>query len=166
MTLAALTAAAVVATTPSPASEPLDPVAFFEGATRGVGTLHVRGRNRQRFTVTGRGEREPGGAVRLSQAIRWEDGRVDRRVCRMWRVGPGEWRGRGTDMLGEGRAEAVGDTVVLTWRRAGGPFGGPLTVTQVLRRRADGGLDNAGPVRLWGVTVARLEERIMRVEGP
>lgn len=162
-TACVLTLAASI--TASPATEPFDPLAFFEGPTRGVGALHVRGRrNPEHFTVEGRGEREPGGAVRLTQAITWAGGRVERRAWRLWRSGPGEWRARGTDMVGEGRATAVGPTVVLTWRRAGGPFGRPLTVTQVLRLRPDGALDNAGPARLFGLTVARLTERIERVE--
>ncbi len=159
--------ALTVAFSTSGAAQPtriFDPLAFFEGQTQGLGQLRVRGRREaERFVVRGFGEREPSGALRLTQEIRWDDGRIERRAWRMRQVAEGEWRASGTDMVGEGRARAVGDAVVLTWRRAGGPFNRPLAVTQTLRLRPDGALDNAGPFRLWGLTVARLEERIARV---
>jgi hypothetical protein len=143
----------------------LRPERFFAGETRSQGVLEAAsGAPSQRFTVAGHGEALPDGGFRLDQRVAFE-GRPPR--MRSWRLratGPHQYEGVLTDAAGPVRAEAYGDLFHLRYRLKGVPFG---AMEQWLYLQADGAtVVNEAVVRIAGVPVRRLSERISRTGPP
>ena len=139
----------------------LRPERFFAGETRSQGVLEAAsGAPSQRFVVEGRGSATADGGFTLVQTVRFE-GEVPRvRSWRMRAVGPHGYVGTLTDAAGDVSAEAWGDLLHLRYRLKSVPFG---SMEQWLYLQADGRtVMNEAVVKVAGVTVRRLSERISR----
>lgn len=87
---------------------------YFRGQTTGWGMVTNRsGEITRRFVVTIEGRFE-GDTGELDEAFVWSDGEKQRRVWRLQRTGPNQWRGTADDVIGEATGEIVGN--VLRWR--------------------------------------------------
>ena len=147
---------------PVPAAPPFDPFAFFEGPTRGLGTLHVRGRASEIVRVEGFGEALSDGTFRLVQTVMRGDGEPSRRTWTLRRTAPGRYAGTLTDAAGEVSAEAEGSRLRIRYR-----MGPATTMAQTLTLQPGGRVAlNLATVRVLGVPVARLNEQIRRLDGP
>ena len=148
----------VSATAPSPK---FDPIAFFEGRTRGEGTLYVRGRAGRPLRVEGRGTRQPDGSIRLDQTITVGDGTAERRVWIMARLDSTHFRATLSDAKGEVTAELHGNVFHIRYliRQP------RLYMEQWLILQPDGrSVANRAQVTVLGISWARLTETITRLD--
>lgn len=139
-----------------------DPIAFFEGRTRGEGTLDVRGRAGRPLRVEGRGARQPDGSFRLDQTITFGDGKVEERVWLMSRLDSTHFRATLSDAKGEVTAESNGSVFHLRYllRQP------RVYMEQWLYLQPDGlSVANRAQVTVLGIPWARLAETITRVDG-
>ncbi len=149
--------ALLLAVTAAPSFEPLR---FFAGRTAGNGQLKVIFRRRVPVSVVGSGKIEADGSLTLDQVI--AEGAKPPRV-RRWRlrqIGPHRYTGSLTDAGGPVVAIADG-------RRLHIRFSTPsnFNVEQWLTLAPDGrSADNLLVARRFGVPVARLRERISKVD--
>lgn len=145
-------------TSPGP---PFRVEAFFEGPTRGEGTLQIRGRAPQAVRVQSSGRAE-GDAFRLDQTITIGE---EPPVTRTWHLRPdaaGRYTATLTDADGPVVARTEGNVLFIRYalRR---PF---MTMEQRLTLAPDGhSAQNLATVRVFGIPWARLTERIERVGG-
>lgn len=134
-----------------------DPIAFFEGRTRGAGELSIILRQPRALTVEGRGRVRPDGVLVLRQRIE-EEGRPAR--TRRWeirRTGPGAYAGTLTDATGPVRAEARGNRLRITYPSGAG------RVEQWLTLSPDGRTArNRLTVTRLGAVIARVDETIRK----
>ena len=137
------------------------PERFFLGETRSQGVLEAAsGAPSQRFTVAGRGRLLPDGSLVLDQHIAFEGEPARDRSWRLRPTGPHTYAGSLTDASGPVEAQAYGDLFHLRYPLKGVPFG---AMEQWLYLQADGEtVVNEAVVRIGGVTVRRLSERISR----
>ncbi len=114
----------------------------------------------QRFAVVGHGRVLPDGRFELDQTVTF-DGRPPReRTWIMSRLDPHHYVADLTDASGPVRADAYGDLFHLRYRVEGVPLG---TMEQWLYLQPDGRtVMNEGVVRVAGVVVRRLSERITK----
>ncbi|MCA0269418.1 MAG: DUF3833 family protein [Bacteroidetes bacterium] len=154
-TLPAATPAAVSSST-------LRPEAFFDGRTRSTGTLVVRGQTEEIVRVESRGQAEPNGTFRLDQTIVQEDAAPRTRTWFMAATGGG-YRATLTDA--HGRVTARTDGPRFRIRYAMNRWGLAMEQTLTLLP-GDTLVHNAATVRWLGLPVARLAERIVRLDGP
>lgn len=147
------------ATVPAPK---FDPIAFFEGRTRGEGTFDVRGRAGRPLLVEGRGTRQPGGSFRLHQTISIGDGSVQERVWVMTRLDSTHFRATLSDAKGDVRAELNGNVLHLRYLLRHPR----VSMEQWLRLQPDGrSVANRAQVTVFGIPWARLAETITRVDS-
>ncbi|MEE4210003.1 MAG: DUF3833 family protein [Parvularcula sp.] len=148
-----------------PELDAFDPVAFFEGETRGRGVLTTRaGAIDAAFTVKSEGRVEDDGELVLTQAISMGDepGRV--RTWTMRSTGPGRWEGDLTDAKAPVALRAQGGALTLSYAPNDIPFG---RITQHLYLQPPGDtLINEGRVTVLGVTVRRMHEVIEKQPTP
>ncbi len=143
------------------AAPTFDPLAFFHGETRGLGTLRIRTRSPQLVRVESTGTPLPGDALRLVQTITRGDGEPTTRTWTLRRVDATTYTGTLTEATGPVTATVVGNELRIHYRT--GRF---TTVGQTLRLEPGGALAlNLTTVRVLGVPVARLTEQIRRVDG-
>lgn len=135
------------------------PERFFAGVTRSWGVLETRGGAPSRtFRVEGRGRAEPDGSFTLVQTIAMEGEPVRTRTWRLRATGAHAYEGSLTDASGPVRGEAWGDLFHLSYAMRS-PAGGRME--QWLYLQDDGRtVLNEATVRVLGVVVARLSERI------
>ncbi len=140
------------------------PEQFFDGATRSTGLLETSdGAPSQRFTVEGRGRVLPDGRFQLDQTVVFEGKPATSRRWVMSRTDAHRYVASLTDAGGQVRAEAYGDLFHLTYPLKGAPLGG---MEQWLYLQPDGcTVVNEAVVRVAGLTVRRLSERISRRDG-
>lgn len=140
---------------PAPA---FDPVAFFAGHTEGRGSLAVTMRHRKPVLVEGHGTVTPDGGIDLAQNVRQGDGKPTHRIWHLRRVAAGRYAGSLSDARGPVTGEVEGNCFHLRFALKGG-----LRVQQWISL-APGGQTarNWMIVTKFGVTVARLDETIMR----
>ena len=137
------------------------PEAFFDGRTRGAGTLAIRGRKRQSVRVESAGRMEADGSFRLDQAITFDGRRTVRRTWRMRRSGARGYTATLTDAAGEVTGRVEGGVFHLRYRMRGPGV--------VLHQRLVVAPDGRTPrtlatVRVLGIPWARLDETITRVD--
>lgn len=136
------------------------PETFFAGTTTGWGVIQTRdGRPSRPFEVSSEGTTQRDGHFRLSQTVRFADGKVDRRVWVMTRIDATHYRASLSDARGPVRAEVHGNVFHLEYplRRRG------VVMEQWLYLLPDGKtVLNTGTIRALGIPVARLSERISR----
>ena len=143
----------------------LTPEVFFAGHARSWGVLETRsGAPSKTFHVESRGRSEPDGSFRLDQTITF-DGEPSRvRFWRLRRTGSHGYVASLSDASGDVVGEAYGPLFHLRYALKS-PFGGKME--QWMYLQADGRtVLNEAIIRVAGVTVARLSERISRDNAP
>lgn len=161
---ALLLPASSIAAPPAKAREAAGPrfdvIRFFEGRTLGQGTLKVTLRPPERIRVESRGRVEPDGTLLLVQEVARGDRPKRKREWRMREVAPGRYTGTLSDAAGPVSAEANGNRLQLRFRMKGG-----LDAEQSLTLAPGGrSAQNVLHVRKFGITVARLDETIRKVD--
>lgn len=140
-----------------PAAPAFDPITFFEGRTRGSGTLSIILRQPRSITVQGEGRVRRDGALILRQRVE-QDGRPPR--TRRWelrRTGPTTFAGTLTDATGPVQAETRGTGLRITYPSKSG------RVEQWLTLAPDGrSARNRLTVRRLGLVVAKVDETIRK----
>lgn len=149
---------------PAQTTQPIfDPTQFFEGYTRGEGTLDVRFGTDRTLRVDGVGRRESDGRFRLDQTITYGDGSVETRVWLLQRVDSTHFSATLSDAKGEVRAETNGARFHVRYLLRHPA----VYMEQWLTLNADGRtVDNQAQVTVLGVPWARLTENIARVAAP
>lgn len=153
----------------APGAPDFDPIAFFAGRTHGTGVLHVLFRGAKTTDVRGigvaMGEGRTGGRggseIILDQSVVQGESPARHRRWRLHRDGPGRYTGTLTDAVGPVVALAQGNRLRIAFTLKGG-----LAVDQRLSLEPGGRVAlNVMTVRKFGLVVARLDERIERMEG-
>lgn len=140
------------------------PEAFFEGATGSSGVLESGGgAPTRRLHVQGVGRVETDGSFRLDQTVTFDDKPANTRTWVMRRTGEHRYTATLTDASGPVEGEAYGDLFHLTYPMKS-PFGGRME--QWMYLQPDGRtVVNEATVRMFGLPVAHLSERITRAGG-
>jgi hypothetical protein len=139
----------------APPAAAADPASLFEGRSEGRGVLtFALGRPRP-YTVENLGHREADGSFRLDQVVRFE-GEPAR--TRHWRIRP-DGADRYTFTLSDAAGPGVATVDAAQLRLRYAPRHG-LRQQQVLTRRSDGTIANAGRITLLGLPIAHLVETI------
>jgi len=134
-----------------------DPIAFFAGATHGNARLKVVFHAAVPVTVEGRGT-VAGDTITLVQDVREGDKPVRRRSWHLRRVAPDRYAGDLSDAVGPVSGTVSGNALHLAFAMKGG-----FAVQQWLYLQPDGrSAHNRLVVRKFGVTVAKLDETIVR----
>lgn len=138
----------------------LRPEAFFAGTTTSTGVLESRGgAPMRRFHVEGSGS-VLDGTFQLDQTIGFEQDAPTTRRWLLRQVDSHHYSGSLTDAAGEVTAEAYGNLFHVEYPMKS-PFAGHME--QWLYLQPDGRtVMNEATVRLLGIVVARLSERITR----
>ena len=141
----------------STASGRFDPLAFFNGLSRGEGRLKVAMRAGRLVHVRSEGHRE-GKALVLEQRVEEEGERPRDRTWEIREVSPGRYAGTLSDAAGPVTGETKGNRVHFSYRMKGG-----LKADQWLTLAPDGqSAHNILKVRKLGIVVATLDETIRR----
>ena len=150
-------APAVPAAAPGPV---FDPLTFFAGRTEGIARLKIVLRAARGVRVQGSGRVEPDGTLVLDQIVA-QDGRpATRRRWRIRRTGPATYAGTLSDAVGPVAGEVSGNRLRLAFTMKGG-----VATEQWLTLAPDGrSAANLLTVRKFGVTVARLDETIRKLD--
>lgn len=142
----------------------LAPDAFFLGRTRGTGSLVVRGSDTPEvLRVESTGRVEPGGTFRLDQSIQRENQPRTTRTWHMARTAEGGYGGTLSEARGPVALRVDGPRLYIRYRMEG--FGQRMEQTLTLLP-GDSVAHNVATVRFLGLPVARLSERIVRLDGP
>lgn len=158
--LAPALALAACAGSPPPVtagSPAFDPIAFFDGTTRGAGELQIILRKPSPLTVEGEGRVRGDGTLVLRQRIEEGGGRPRTRRWEIRRVGPNAYAGTLTDASGPVAAEARGNRLRIRYPSPQG------RVEQWLTLSPDGRTArNKLTVRRFGVVIATVTETIRK----
>ena len=135
------------------------PEIFFAGATSSSGVLENRsGAPTRRFHVKGTGLTLPDGSFRLDQSVTFDQGAPEIRTWVMRRLDSHHYTATLTDASGAVEGEAYGNLFHLRYPMKT-PFGGHME--QWMYLQPDGRtVMNKATIRLFGVVVAHLSERI------
>lgn len=156
--LALATAACAGSAPPPAANGPVfDPIAFFEGTTRGSGELSIILRRPRPIAVAGEGRVRADGTLVLRQRVEGERLRPRTRRWEIRRVGPDRYAGTLTDATGPVRLEASGPTLRIRYPSAQGQVEQRLTLSPDGRTAL-----NRLTVKRLGVTVATVTETIRK----
>lgn len=138
------------------------PEVFFSGRTSSWGVLANRSGAPSRWlTVHGQGAALHDGTFRLDQTVAYDNGKVETRTWMMHRVDDHRYEASLTDAGGPVRGEVYGNLFHLTYPLKGAPG----SMEQWMYLQGDGRtVLNEASVRVLGVTVLRLSERISRDE--
>ena len=157
--LLAATLVACSAATPVIA-RPFDPLSFFTGASRGVGRLKIILQPAVPIRVESIGRPDGKGGIILDQIIREGSKPPRQRRWTLRQTSPTTMSGTITDTPGLVEGRMVDNRLLLNYAMKNG-----MQAEQVLALQADGSLLNRMTVRRLGLTVARLEETITRVDS-
>lgn len=149
---------------PAPAEERAAPVfsplRFFEGRTEGQGEVKIVFKSPHAVRVHGEGRIAPDGALTLVQDVH-EEGKPPRR--RSWHIretAPGRYAGTLSDATGPVELEIVDGRFHIRFRMKGG-----LGIEQWLTAAPGGrSVHNSMVIRKFGITVAKLEETIRKLD--
>lgn len=145
----------------APDSPEFRPEVFFNGLTRGTGTLRIRGRAAQTVRVESLGTPQPDGSFRLDQTVWIGDAAPRLRSWQMRRAPSGDYTATLTDASGPVRVRVEGATLRLRYR-----LNAVATMHQRLVLKPDGqSALNQATVRVLGLPWARLAEDIVRAPG-
>lgn len=137
-----------------------DPIAFFEGRTRGEGTLHKVIGGDSLVTVESFGTRDRRGGLVLDQVIRRGTKPPSQRRWVMRPVTPGRFTGTLTEAEGPVEGTVSGPRATIRYRTKDG-----FHIEQHLALQPGGRvLLNELNVRRGGIRVARLDERIRKLD--
>jgi hypothetical protein len=138
------------------APDPIDPVAFFTGASQGEGRLREAFKRERRVSTDSVGHAEKDGLLILDQKMAIEGEALRIRRWRLRQVAPNRFTGTLTDATGPVDAQVIGRAIRIRY-----PMKGGLKVeswlTAVPGARA---FDNRTTITKWGLKVATLTERI------
>lgn len=135
------------------------PEVFFAGTTRSSGVLENRsGAPTRRLEVVGSGMAQPDGSFRLEQSVTFDQDAPGMRTWVMRGVDEHHYVATLTDASGAVEAEAYGNVFHLRYAMKS-PIGGAME--QWMYLQPDGRtVMNEATVRVFGVVVAHLSERI------
>jgi hypothetical protein len=137
-----------------------DPLRFFAGRTQGQGELKVVLRSRVPIAVRGTGRVDADGALVLDQVVTEGDKPPRNRRWHLRRIAPGRYQGTLTDAQGLVTGEVDGARLHLAFTSDKG-----FKVQQWLVLADDGrSATNRLEARRFGVTVATLDERIVKID--
>lgn len=137
------------------AALPFDPVAFFEGRSRGAGELRQVLTSPKKVTVDSVGIAQRDGTLVLRQRIDVQGDKPRERVWRLRRIGPRSFAGTLSDAKGPVRASVEGKAIHIRYRTTDG-----LGVQQWLTPAGNRAIDNYMTFSKFGLKVATLTERI------
>ncbi|HEY8592434.1 MAG TPA: DUF3833 family protein [Sphingomicrobium sp.] len=155
--IAVLVAAAVA--TSDAAQFAFNPIDFFRGRTRGDGTLKVLFQKPKRIQVESEGVEQKDGTLVLRQLIKEAGKKPRTRFWRLRQVAPNRFEGTLTDAAGPVRVDLVKQGVRIRYTAPN-----HLNFDQLLEPAGPGEVHNHMRVRRFGVTVARLEEVIRKLD--
>ena len=136
----------------------LDALAFFNGQSRGEGTLKISLRRPRAVTVASVGRWGSGGNLSLDQTVTLAGQPATQRQWKLRRDGPSGVAGSLSDAAGPVTGRIEGNRLHLRFNMKGG-----LRADQWLALQPGGQmLHNVMIVRKFGLPVARLDEVIMR----
>ena len=130
---------------------------FFSGETHGEGTLAVRGKRPQRFSVQSRGTAESLDLFRLDQTVTFASGAIQSRTWHIRRLNANRYSAKLSDAAGLVSAETSGNLFHLRYllRRPA------IYMEQWLYLQPDGRtVLNIGKVKIFGLVLAQLSETI------
>lgn len=154
--LAFLPLLAAAAAMPAPASA----LRFFEGRTHGEGTLRKMFAAPRQVHVEGRGRIESDGSLTLDQSVAIPGEPVKHRRWRIREIAPGRYAGTLSDASSPIDGAMAGNVATLHYR-----IKGALDVTLRMTLAPDGrSAKNAMTVTKFGMTVARLQETVVKAE--
>ena len=133
------------------------PEMFFSGATHGEGTLSVRGKRPERFSVQSRGTVESADLFRLDQTVTFASGAIQSRTWQIHRQDANRYSAKLSDAAGPVSAETSGNLFhlryLLHWPA--------IYMEQWLYLQPDGRtVLNVGKVKIFGIVLAQLSETI------
>lgn len=137
------------------------PDLFFEGRTRGSGTVRLAASPRPKvLAVESSGRIDAQGWLTLEQAVTL-DGKTTQRSFRIARAADGTWQGTLSDAAGPIRAAVQGNRMTLDYRM----LRGGMRMHQTLDLQPGGRtLLNRARITLLGIQVARIEETIVKLD--
>lgn len=142
------------------AAPDFDAIRFFAGCTRGEGQIKVILHARQPVHVRGAGTIEADGSLVLDQIVTRGNATPASRRWRLQRVAPHRYVGTLSDARGPVAGETIGNRLHLTFTGDDGS-----RIEQWLTLAEDGrSAANVLTAKRLGLTVARLEERIVRMD--
>ncbi|WP_412063349.1 DUF3833 family protein [Rubrivirga sp. IMCC45206] len=145
---------------PEAGGPPFRPDAFFLGETRGFGTIQIRGQRPRVLQVASTGVALSDSTFRLDQSIRLGGQAPTERTWTMTATAPEVWAGTLSDADGETTATLEGSVLRIRYH-----IGRFTTMDQRLTLEPDGRAAlNLATVRFLGLPVARIVERIRRVD--
>lgn len=134
-----------------------DPLVFFDGQSRGEGTLKIAFKPASLVHVQSDGHRD-GNTLVLDQRIEREGEPSRERTWTIHQVGPGRYAGTLSDAAGPVKGKLEGNRLHLSFAMKGG-----LKAQQWLTLAPDGqSASNRMVIRKFGATVATLDETIRR----
>ena len=141
-------------------ANPVSPEQFFLGRTEGQGTVRVMLSGSHSVRVQSRGRMNGSGALILDQRVEEEGKPARNRSWRLTRTGPNRLTGTLSDARGPVTGEINGNVLHVTYRSNEGP-----SVEQWISFAPNGRTaHNRMTFRRFGITVARVEETIRRVD--
>lgn len=150
----------VASVLPADESATFDPIAFFEGRTRGEGTLHKIVGSDSRVVVHSFGSRQKGGGLVLDQRIQRGTNSPSQRRWVMRPVSPGRFTGALTEAEGPVEGTVSGPRATIRYRTKDG-----FKIEQHLALQPGGRtLLNQLSVRRFGIRVAHLDETIRKLD--
>lgn len=147
---------------PALRSEPsFDPTTFFDGRTRGAGTLVLRLGSSRSISVEGTGHTESDGSFSLHQRITFGDGTGETRAWLLRRIDSTHFVGSLSDARGNVSAETTGNLFHLRYRLRQPA----VYMQQWMYLQPDGrSVRNIAQITVLGVVWARLSETIAKVD--
>jgi hypothetical protein len=152
----ALAASLVLAAVPAHA---FNPVNFFRGRTAGEGTLKILFQSPKRITVQSVGTEQKDRSLILKQVINEPAKSPRTRYWRLRQTGPNRFEGTLTDAVGPVRVTVDQGAIRIRYKTKDN-----LDYDQLLTPAGPRIVNNRLRVRRLGVTVARVEEVIRKID--
>jgi hypothetical protein len=154
-----IAALALALAAPVAAPGQIDPTAFFRGRTHGEGTLKILLQKPRRISVESNGRVEPGGGLLLTQVISGGGKAPRTRQWRMRQTAPNRFDGTLSDAAGPVTVERIGERLRIRYTD-----NNRFQIEQWLTPAGPRQINNVLRVKRLGITIARLDEVIRKVE--
>ena len=155
----AAVAIALTVAVAAPAQAAFNPVEFFRGRTHGDGVLKIIFQSPKKMSVDSEGVTEKDGSLLLKQIIHEPEKPPRTRYWKLRQTGPNRYEGTLTDAAGPVRVDIQGEQIRI--RYLGKDH---LNFDQVLTPKGPREVANSMRVKRFGITVARFEEIIRKVD--
>jgi uncharacterized protein DUF3833 len=143
----------------APAHAAFDPVEFFRGKTHGEGTLKIMFKQPVKMSVDSEGFAEKDGSLLLKQIVH-EPGKPARtRYWKLRKTGDNLFEGTLTDAAGPVRVDVMGERIRIRYKAKN-----HLDFDQMLTPAGSRAVNNAMRVKRFGITVARYDEVIRKLD--